>query len=130
MNQIRFTLMCLIGLGVLLVGGAAGCASTLDDGARVLNTTAAVAQTPATSMTVVDRVTQEAIVAAVRSSTMTVAAAAGPDLACHAERATVLKMTDQTRTTLDSLQPALSGLPASIAASDATVDDELSSRQH
>lgn len=129
MNQIRFTLMCLIGLSVLLVGGAAGCASTLDSPAQVLNTTAAVAHTPAKSMTAVDRMTQEATVAAARSSTMTVAAAR-QDLACRAERATVLTMTDQTRTTLDSFGPTLSELPLSIAANNAAVGAELASLQH
>jgi len=129
MNQIRFTLMCLIGLSVLLVGGGAGCGSTLDDSGRVLNTTAPVLQTPVKSMTAVDLMPQEATVAAARSSTMTVAAAR-QDLACRAERATVLKMTDQTRTTLDSFGPTLSQLPSPIAANNAAVGAELASLQH
>ena len=129
MNQIRFTLMCLVGLSVILVGGAARCASALDDSARFFNTPAIAVQTSAKSMAAVDRVTQEATDAVVRNSTMTVTAAR-QDLACRAKPATVPKVTYQTRTTLDSLQPTLSELPPSVAADDAAVDAELASLQH
>lgn len=130
MNQIRLSLMCLASLTVLSFGGAAGCASTLDDSARVLNTTAVVVDTSAKSMIAADRVAQEAIVAAVRSATTTVATARRDLASYRVKRAAVLHLTEQTRATLDSVRTTLATLPRSIAANDAAIDAELASLQH
>ena len=130
MNQIRLTLMCLVGLCVLMLPSAAGCAGSLDQSARVLGTTAVVVDTSAKAMTAADRVTQEAIVAEVRSSTLTVDAARGQINAYRAKRADVLKVSDETRATLDSLRTTLVQLPATVAANDAAIDAELASLQH
>lgn len=130
MNQIRLTLMYLVGLCVLMLPGAAGCAGSLDESARVLGTTAVVVDTSAKAMTAADRVTQEAIVAEVRSSTLTVDAARGQINAYRAKRADVLKVSAETRATLDSLRTTLAQLPVTVAANDAAIDAELASLQH
>lgn len=130
MKNFRLTLMCLVGFACLTITTTAGCASTLDESARVLNTTALVVDDAAKAAAVADRLSQEAIIGAARARALSFAAAQADIATYRKQRAGVLQTTEQTRATLTSVAITLGQLPSAVAANDAFIDAELVSLQH